>query len=191
MITEEKISNENNVGKWDSWYKNLPDNPSEFRYGQTETYQLASEFLKDCDIVEDWGCGAGGFLRYREDAIGVDGSDTKFATKKFIDLTKYVSECDGINIRHVFEHNYNWSSILENSLKSAKKKICITMFVPLSETTEEISHNLPHGVDVPDLRISKKEFMDIINKFSPKSVDSVLLNTATGYGMEEIIYITM
>jgi hypothetical protein len=65
------------------------------------------------------------------------------------------------------------------------------MFVPLSETTEEISHNLPHGVDVPDLRISKKEFMDIINKFSPKSVDSVLLNTATGYGMEEIIYITM
>ncbi len=56
MITEEKILNENNVGKWDSWYKNLPDNPSEFRYGQTETYQLASEFLKDCDVVEDWGC---------------------------------------------------------------------------------------------------------------------------------------
>ena len=25
MITEEKILNENNVGKWDSWYKNLPD----------------------------------------------------------------------------------------------------------------------------------------------------------------------
>jgi hypothetical protein len=189
MIAKEKIENENNVGKWNIWYKHLPSTPSEFVYSQTETYQLAANFLIDCKIVEDWGCGAGGFLRYRNDAIGIDGSDTRFAAKKNIDLTKYTSFCDGINMRHVLEHNYNWASILKNCLISAEKKICITMFIPLGQNTLQISHNLPHGIDVPDLQISRKEFMDIINNFSPKLLDSKIINTNTGYGKEEIIYI--
>jgi hypothetical protein len=189
-MENEKLLKENNVNKWNNWYSDLPDEPSEFRYGQTETYELAAEFLKDCKIVEDWGCGAGGFLRYRNDAIGVDGSDTKFAKKKFINLAEYISECDGINIRHVFEHNYNWSKILKNCLKSAKKKIAITLFIPLGSITEEINHNLKHGVDVPDIKISENEFMDIINEFSPKSVEIKYLNTATGYNKEQVIFIT-
>jgi len=183
--------NENNINKWDQWYKNLPVNPDSFNYGETETYQMASNFLEDCETIEDWGCGAGGFLRYCEKAVGVDGSDTHFAKKKFIDLSNYICEVDGINIRHVFEHNYNWDKILNNVMKSAKKKIAITLFIPLGSETKEISHNKQHGVDVPDMLISEKEFLSIVKQYNPKNIKREILNTPTGYGREEIIFIEL
>lgn len=181
--------NENNVSKWDGWYKNLPETPGAFLYGDTPTYKMASDFLNDCETIEDWGCGGGGFLRYCDRAIGVDGSDTPFATKKFINLGEYTSEVDGIHIRHVFEHNYRWDKILRNALKSAKKKISITMFIPLGTETKEIAHNKPHGVDVPDMLISENEFIGIVNEYNPKKIDRTILKTATGYGNEELIFI--
>lgn len=187
----DKAKLENNVGKWDEWYVGLNTTPSAFRYSQTVTYEKAANFLKDCHEIEDWGCGAGGFLLYRPDAIGIDGSDTIFATKKFIDLSTYINICESIHIRHVFEHNYKWKDILYNALKSATNKLVITLFVPLSDNeTEEIAHNKKHGVDVPDLKINRTEFLNIINEFNPKNVNIELLNTPTGYGQEEIIYIT-
>lgn len=192
MIPKEKKLTENNVSKWDSWYKNLPEKPSSFNYGDTITYELAAEFLKDCDTVEDWGCGAGGFLRFRPDAIGVDGSDTKFATKKNINLKTYTSKCDGVHIRHILEHNYNWESILRNALTSAVRKVVITLFIPLTEVdTVEVSYNAEYGVDVPDIAICKKEFMDIIASFNPSNVSSECLKTSTSYGEEQIFYITI
>lgn len=189
-MQDEKIKTENNIGKWNDWYKNLSPTPSAFRYSQTETYQKAADFLSDCKEVEDWGVGAGGFLIYRPDAIGVDGSDTPFAAKKFIDLSNYVSECESIHIRHVFEHNYKWKDILVNAMVSAKKKLAITMFIVLGDNTTEIAHNKKHGVDVPDLKISKDEFFGVINQFNPKEVKVEVMNTPTGYGQEQIIYIT-
>ena len=30
----------------------------------TITYELGYNFLKSCDKIEDWGCGAGGFKRF-------------------------------------------------------------------------------------------------------------------------------
>ena len=181
-----------NVNKWNGWYSSLSqDSMGSFRYGETLTYEKAAEFLKDCKTIEDWGCGAGGFLRYCPNAIGVDGSDTPFATKKFIDLCNYTTDVEGINIRHVFEHNYEWSKVLDNALKSASKKIAITMFIPLGDDTKELAHNKAHGVDVPDMLISEKEFMEIVNKYSPKSIIREIFNTDTGYGKEEIIFIEL
>ena len=153
---------ENNVGKWDNWYKNLPKKPGSFLYGETETYKKAADFLSDCSEIEDWGCGAGGFSRFVPDVIGIDGSGTPFATKKYIDLKTYTSDCEAIHIRHVLEHNYMWANILENALKSARKKLVITMFIPLNnDITKEIAHNKIHGVDVPDMSISKSDFFKI------------------------------
>jgi len=186
------IKDENNVGKWDSWYESLPTEPGSFRYSDTITYKEAANFLSDCATVEDWGVGGGGFLRYRPDAIGVDGSDTKFATKKHIDLQQYISKCEGVHIRHILEHNYNWFNILENALKSATKKIVITMFIPLNEDiTKEVSHNKQHGVDVPDMSISKKEFYDIISKYKNIKIETQNFKTPTGYGEEEMIFLTI
>ena len=190
ITLEEKSKTENNLGKWNGWYKNLDPNPSSFRYADTITYQKAADFLSDCSEVEDWGCGAGGFLRYRPDAIGVDGSDTVFAIKKSIDLSNYISDCESVHIGHVFEHNYKWKDILYNALKSARRKLSITMFIPLSDDTVEIAHNKKHGVDVPDLKISKDEFFSIINDFNPTDIKIESLDTPSGYGKEQIIFIT-
>lgn len=182
---------ENNVGKWNDWYKDLPEQASAFNYGDTITYQLASEFLKDCSTVEDWGCGAGGFLRYRPDAVGVDGSDTRFAQKKFINLREYTSDVEGVHIRHIFEHNYNWSDILHNALKSAKKKLAITLFIPLDPAgTKQLAYNDIHGVNVPDVQINEQEFMDIITSYGPTGIERNIYETETGYGKEETIFIT-
>lgn len=184
---------EDNTNKWNSWYKNLSSVPSEFYYGNTITYQKAANFLKPCQTVEDWGVGAGGFLLYRPDAIGVDGSTTAFAQKQNVDLKHYTSFCDGINIRHVLEHNYSWEDILKNAITSAKTRVAITVFTPFSETEEtiEITHNLIHGVDVPDLSLSRNKFIEIIYSARPKRVHHESLKTQTGYGMEEIFLIEL
>lgn len=185
--------NKSNLGKWDKWYSELnpDDKPNAYKYSETETYIIAAEFLKDCEVVEDWGVGAGGFLNHLPTAIGVDGSNTPFATKKYIDLCNYITECDGIHLRHVLEHNYEWHKILHNAMKSATKKICITFFIPLNETdTIELAHNLKHGVDVPDLSISRDEFDAILDEYNPKSIDVDVLETATGYGIEIVCKIT-
>lgn len=187
-----KIKNENNVGKWNNWYTGLSTTPSSFVYGDTITYEKASNFLSDCKEVEDWGCGAGGFIRFRPDAIGVDGSDTPFATKKFINLNEYTCTCESIHMRHVLEHNYSWANILKNVLKSAQKKVVITLFIPLNDdVTKEIAYNDIHGVDVPDISISKTDFFNIIEKYNPKSIENEKFETNTGYRMEEIFYITL
>lgn len=180
-----------NVGKWDDWYKDLTDNPGAFRYSDTETYRLGALFLEDCNTVEDWGTGAGGFKRYCERAIGVDGSNTPHAEKKYIDLTDYVSECEGIFMRHVLEHNYDWGKILNNLLASFTKKACIVMFIPFSKTVKdkELAHNLQHGVDVPDLAISKKTFESIVDIYGLASIKYEELNSISAYGKEIIIYL--
>ena len=183
---------EDNTGKWDKWYEKLPDSPSSFMYGDTVTYKKAADFLSDCVDVEDWGCGGGGFLLFRPDAIGVDGSDTKFASKKFINLREYTSDCEAIHIRHVLEHNYAWYEILKNAMLSAERKIVITFFIPLNDTTtHEINHNKRIGVDVPDMSISRSDFMEIVNRYKPYSVVTEKFKTKTVYGEEEIVYITL
>ena len=183
--------NESNVGKWDGWYKSLPKTPGSFQYGDTLTYALAAKFLEDCTDVEDWGVGGGGFLRHRPDAIGVDGSDTQFAQKKYVDLRTYTSQVEGVHIRHIFEHNYNWKDILQNAVQSATKKLAITMFIPLiKDSTKELAHNAKHGVDVPDMAINEKDFMDVILKMNPINIHREKFFTKTGYNQEEIIFIT-
>src|SRR6266436_238664 len=179
-----------NVGKWDRWYEGLQDSPSSFRFADTITYELGAKFLQDCAVVEDWGVGAGGFKRYRPDAIGIDGSKTPFADK-IADLVSYRSHVDGIFMRHVLEHNYGWRRILENALHSAKK-ICVVLFVPFSKgETIKLADNAPHGVDVPDLSLSKTEFNAVLNSAGVKEARSFIYKNDSGYGQETIFYIAL
>jgi hypothetical protein len=183
------------MDKWNEWYKDLDvNNPSTFRYGDTETYSVGYNFLKGCKVVEDWGCGTGGFKRLFVDPtpayVGIDGSLTPFADVK-ADLVNYTSSVEGIFMRHVLENNYEWACILENACKSFTRKMCLVLFTPFSDTTAtEIAHNRAHGVDVPDLSLSKKEIMSIINKHNIRSCRIETKHTATGYGVEHIFYLT-
>jgi hypothetical protein len=187
---ENKAAADSNVGKWDQWYEGLSATPGAFKYSDTITYELGCDFLSDCAVVEDWGTGAGGFKRFRPDAIGVDGSNTPHAEKKYIDLVNYVSPCDGIFMRHVLEHNYEWAAVLRNALRSATKKLCIVLFTPLSETgSQEIAHNKIHGVDVPDMSLGRDELGSVLKEFPLKEVKMGQIESATGYGLEYILYI--
>lgn len=185
-----KADIKSNVGKWDDWYKDLPSTPGPFKYSDTITYELGCKFLNDCFVVEDWGTGAGGFKRFRPDAIGVDGSNTPHADKKFVDLVTYTSTCDAIFMRHVLEHNFDWVSILRNALRSASKKICLVIFTPINEVgSKEIAHNLMHGVDVPDLSLGHNELYGVFEEFGLKKVGMEQIASATGYGVEYIFYL--
>ncbi len=115
------------MNKWNDWYQKIdPKNASSFVYGDTITYELGYNFLKNCKSIEDWGCGTGGFKRFiqkNDDIkyIGIDGSITPFADIQQ-DLTIYKSKPEGIFMRHVLEHNYEWEKILNNACGSFQKK---------------------------------------------------------------------
>jgi len=179
--------------KWNEWYKDLTINDcGSFRYGETVTYELGYQFLHTCNYIEDWGCGAGGFKRFFLNSnlnkyIGVDGSNTPFADIK-TDLTKYISNIEGIYMRHVLEHNYEWKVILENACKSFTKKMCLVLFTPFSDETKEIAHNLKHNVDVPDLSFDKNELINIFEKYNI-NYELKTMETKTGYNVEHIFYL--
>ncbi len=118
--------------KWNGWYENLKlTDCGSFKYGDTSTYEMGYNFLESCDKIEDWGCGAGGFKRFFKNLnkyVGVDGSKTPFADIK-TDLLIYNSNVDGIFMRHVLEHNYEWKKILENALKSFTQRMCLVSII--------------------------------------------------------------
>jgi hypothetical protein len=127
-----------NTAKWDPVYRNLTE---ERLWGDETTYRLAAEYLADVDVVEDWGCGSGGFRFFcKTEYIGIDGSATPFADK-VVDLCSYTSSADGILLRHVLEHNVEWEKILRNAVNSFQKKLCIILFTPLGRKTKTIGYD--------------------------------------------------
>lgn len=181
---------DSNVGKWDGWYKDVTvDDLGAFRYADTVTYQMAADFLADVDEVEDWGCGTAGFKRfYSGTYIGVDGSKTPWSDR-IVDLCDYTSSVNGIVMRHVLEHNYQWQSILDNALHSFISKFCLVIFTPFSETTHELANNRAHGIDVPDLSFRKK---DIEERLELAGVSWNLIEnipTISGYNIEHVYFI--
>lgn len=177
-----------NLGKWDGWYAGLTsDDMGAFRYGDTETYEMAAEFLSDMSTVEDWGCGAGGFKRFcKPPYIGIDGSHTPFADK-IVDLSEYKSSVDSVMMRHVLEHNYEWERVLDNAIASFKRKMCLVLFTPLQEgPTTKLADNKVHGVDVPDLAFNRVQLEAHFDGLQHKSI---ILTTDTGYGLETIYFI--
>lgn len=167
-------------------------------YGDDITYKLGAEFLADCPQVEDWGCGRGWarqFFRqdqYRGIDMGVDGqpADNPFADT-VTNLSMFYTVTDGIFMRHVLEHNYDWERILTNARESAMQKIFIAVFTPMSEgdTVELWNHGtrVP-GLIVPTLSLSRTKLMGSFK--GCKKVESTTVNTATHFGYETIFYIT-
>ena len=147
-----------NVGKWNEWYAGMqPGQENIALYGEALTYRMAAAFLADLEGVEDWGCGKGGFRLFCQNKYkGIDGSETPYADE-IADLTTYRSAPEGILLRHVLEHNYDWEKILASAVASFRKKLCLILFTPFAEATAEIAHNRHLGVDVPDLSLAATE----------------------------------
>ncbi len=170
------------MNKWTKWYINK--NQSE-PYADTISYSMGAEFLKDCDIVEDWGCGLGWFKKtYCGRAIGVDGTESKFSDV-VADLATYKSYNfpNGIFMRHVLEHNENWKEILENALDTARYKFFLAIFTPFSETEKILGWTEELGV--PDISLVRKDVENTIVAHD-FGFEGVGIKSDTFFGVEYI-----
>ena len=174
-----------NLNKWNRWYRDM-DEPSP--YADTETYQMGADFLADCKVVEDWGCGKGWFAQFLgpdQVYVGVDGSKTPYATKQ-VDLVDYVSVTDGLFMRHVLEHDYQWEAILQNAVTSFLNRMVLVLFTPLSGgDTIELTFAPDPGV--PDLSLSKRQVEKIITAGATIAAQTTIKSSAQ-YGVE-IVYL--
>lgn len=172
-----------NVGRWSRLYRDV-DQPKP--YDDDSSYHLAAEFLRDCSLVEDWGCGLGwmrtvlGAERYR----GVDGTATPFADE-VADLVTYRSDVSGLFLRHVLEHNYRWAAILDNAVASFSDRMVLITFTPFAEETHEIAFN--PGPGVPDLSFRQE---DITERFDGCTWELQEIESKTQYGVEALFYLT-
>lgn len=170
------------IGRWNRWYTGLTE-PA--LYGDSTTYRLGAEWLADCALVEDWGCGKGGLRlfipagRYR----GIDGSQTPFASK-IVDLARYRSQVPGVFMRHVLEHNRQWLKILDNALVSAQHRLFLAVFTPIGERTRQIGYTPMLGV--PDISFALPDLTEPIAA-AGFTLTVETIPTDTQYGTEMVI----
>ena len=177
------------LGRWNGWYANVKGDPSTYRYADTVTYRMAAAFVNDAECVEDWGCGMGGLKRFvTTKYVGVDGSKTPHVDV-VDDLRGRRTMVDAIVMRHVLEHNYDWQLVLQSALASATKKICLVLFTPFADKTEEISHNRFHGVDVPNLSLPRGELEAMILDGGAEFEIVADIPTVSSFGVEHVYYI--
>lgn len=173
-----------NVGKWDGWHASI-EAPEP--YGASASYRIGAEFLADCEVVEDWGCGKGWFSTFRDSGyVGVDGSASPFADR-VVDLEEYTSSVEGIFLRHVLEHNYRWRRILANALASFERKMVLILFTPWSGGgTVEIE--FVDRIGVPNLALDEAEVIALLGDLDWELIE--LDSPETMYGVEHVFLIS-
>jgi hypothetical protein len=135
------------------------------RYGVEDSYKVGMGWLKDCEVVEDWGCGPAYSKNYRVGKyIGVDGTEG-FCDKQAA-LESYTSEVEGIFMRHVLEHNLSWKPILENALRSFTKRMSLIFFTPWADKTFVVHE----WKGIPFISFKKEEILELINPYLIKEV---------------------
>lgn len=168
------------LGKWDWRYAGATQPLS---YGEDTTYRLGAEYLSDCSLIEDWGCGFGYFASISKNkVVGLDGSATAAANFIKTDLAKYRSSVPGIFMRHVLEHNRNWKDILCNSVASFTNKMVLIMFTPFVERT----YDMDQHADIPVIAFCKDDLVCYFANYLDK-IDT--LKTNTQFGVEHIFYL--
>lgn len=184
IVRPSEHRDENNTGKWGVWYDRLGPDDVGATYGDPATYYVAAAFLTGCAEIEDWGCGRGGFKTFCPGRyIGVDGTKSP-AVDVVAELGAYRSSPDGILLRHVLEHNYNWPRVLEAAVASFRRKLCIVLFTPFADTTRELRHNRKSGVDVPDLSLPKAEIEAKLAGLQWRLYENI--PTTKGYRVEHV-----
>jgi hypothetical protein len=172
------------MGRWDGWYRGVVEAEP---YGGDLTYQLGAEWL-DGMAVEDWGCGKGWMRRFVPAGLyrGIDGSWSPHADE-VVDLESYRSDVDGIFMRHVLEHCFGWPLVLENALRSFRRRMALVLFTPFGEVTREIG--FCEEVGVPDISFRRE---DLTGQLDGAGVDWSLreaLPSDTYYGVEHVFFI--
>lgn len=158
---------------WDYGHLSAP-----VAYGPDTTYVAAARFL-GAGAVEDWGCGSGYARKFfPQGYVGIDAAPG-FADV-VVDLREYRSRCDGILLRHVLEHNFEWEKILGNALASARKLVIVT-FTPFGDETLALGWAENERGRVPDLSFRKED----LTRFFPRFTEQVF-NTGLLYNAETL-----
>ena len=144
------------VGLWDRHYA-MQTEPTP--YGNSSTYQIVADWVADCASIEDWGCGPAYLKQFCSSSayLGVDGSKSPFANV-IEDIATRQTSCEGLVMRHVLEHNYNWAEIINNAVKSFTKRLCVVLFVPWQENTHVLFTEPEYG-DVPTIGFAEADLM--------------------------------
>lgn len=178
-----------NRGYWDEVYK---ANKGRIVEGDDTTLKIAADIMSDCDLVEDWGSGWGGFKNYlqsHQKYRGIDGSKNLYTDLVF-ELESYRSyDADGILIRHVLENNVQWAKILENAVNSYKHKLCIVISTPMILKTKIISKqiNFKNSGDVfIDIAFALNDLLASFNNNYLISSHKFNIRTNSLYGVEHI-----
>jgi hypothetical protein len=134
-------------------------------YDNAETYRIGMDYLADCDGVEDWGCGTAVAKRFcRTRYVGVDGSWSKWCDR-VANLVQYQSPVDGIFMRHVLEHNWEWEQVLSNAMNSFKKKFALIMchsWVEKSRYASTLEHYPYAGI--AQIEFCKDDILRLLNR---------------------------
>jgi len=156
----------------------------EKRYGAEKSYIQGMDWLKDCDMVEDWGCALCYSRNYRnrhdkKGYRGIDGTPGK--ADVVADLSLYRSLTDGLFMRHILEHNLDWRIILNNALMSFTSRMSLIMFLQLSDKDEEPvvepTGPITHRICGNDLREMIRPYFrhELRIKVTPEKIDTVFL----------------
>ena len=169
------------LGAWD--YETLP----ELRYGDDASYIKGMMFLDGHGVIEDWGCGFRHASKFVSTSpyVGIDGS-SPWADKR-VDLREYTSEVDCIFMRHVLEHNADWSLILKNAIASFKKRMTLVIFTPFGNVTRQIaSSNDMTRFAVPDISFNREQ---LVTLFEGIIFFEETVHSETQYGIEHLFYL--
>lgn len=154
------------------------------KYGALSSYQKSCEWLDEIGgEIEDWGCGCAFAKQFftKSRYKGIDGSANPYADVCGVDLSDYKSSCDGILVRHVLDHNLNWSTILNNAIASFKRRMALIFFIDFGPETKVLSiSNSPLYPGVPDIQFKKDDILKFIGGMvikEEKIPDGALVDT--------------
>ena len=165
------------VGRWQF------GNATPFAYGDDVTYRKGMAFLDGHGTIEDWGAGTGYARRFatQSEYRAIDGSPS-LEVDRVVDLRTYSSDADCILLRHVLEHNPDWRRILENALRSFRRRMVLVVFTPFAAETQEIAS----WQGIPDLAFRKE---DIVAYFEGLVWREEAVATNTAYLREHVFYL--
>lgn len=177
------------VGKWALHYSKEPRTR---RYGSGATYRKGASWLQDCKTVEDWGCGFQYFAEVMADVApaarvwGVDGTPGYADQVADLAVHRPRPAPEGLFMRAVLGHNYNWRDVLANALRSFTRRMCLVVFVKLQEY-DELDYF--HHFGCPVLHLSRPDLEGLLDAARVRWTKEEHPDRSSEYGMETVYYI--
>lgn len=177
-----------NLGRWAPWYSSITAADKPQPYGSSPTYEMGAEWLKDCAVVEDWGCGLGWARQFYKEGqyVGIDGTASPYADEVDDLAVRDSPTVPGIFMRGVIEHDYRWDRVLSNAYRLFTERMCLVLFTPMvMDGPQQLA--FVEKIGVPDLSFSWDNITAAFEEHLIRRWDvRVIESPHAGYGVETI-----